>query len=99
MELFPYTGGYWVSSDISIAEVSSNNIFVTGKSAGTATLTFTDTIGGGCSESIVVTVKDFPEVSETTDERVICKDQTIVLTNPTTLGSGQTSSWKRIITI
>jgi hypothetical protein len=94
-ELFPYTGGYWTSSAPNIAEISSNNIFVTGKSAGMASLTFTDTVGGGCSASIVVEVRDFPEVSETTGARVVCKDQTIVLANPTTLDSGQKGSWRK----
>jgi hypothetical protein len=44
---------------------------------------------------MTVTVKNFPEVEETVGNRALCKDQTIVLTNPTTLGSGQKGSWRK----
>jgi hypothetical protein len=94
-ELFPNTGGYWTSSDISIAVVSSNNMFVTGKSAGKASLTFTDTVGGGCSESIVVEVRDFPDVSDIIGKHVVCKDATVELTNPTTIPIGGGWDWRK----
>jgi hypothetical protein len=93
-ELFPYTGGVWTSSASNIAEVSSNNIFVTGKSAGTATLTFTDT--NRCSANMVVTVKDYPKVAKTTGPNVVCEGASVSLSNDTLGGVWTTGSTSKV---
>jgi uncharacterized protein YjdB len=54
----PGTGGTWMSSNTAIATVTSAGV-VTGVSAGTVTLTFTET-ATGCSSTRMVTVNALP---------------------------------------
>jgi hypothetical protein len=92
-ELSPNTGGVWVSDNPSVAELG-NGYFVTGRTAGTATLTFTDNTTN-CSSSLTVVVKAFPDLLPTTGSSVFCQDSTLILTNNSIIPTGYYSSWRK----
>jgi len=77
--LTPSSGGFWTSSNNSVATVSANGI-VTGVSAGSATFTFTET-GTGCdgSGTIAVSVVETP-LTEITGPASICIGESSSLT-------------------
>ena len=58
----PTTGGTWISSNPAIATITNAGL-VTGISAGTANLTFTETATGCQSTNLVVTVSPKPQVT------------------------------------
>jgi hypothetical protein len=81
-QLIPNTGGVWTSSDSSVVDII-NNRTIEGKSAGTATLTYTSS-STGCSEDITVTVNDYPTViDEITGNSTVCIGETVQLSNTT----------------
>jgi hypothetical protein len=83
------TNGIWTSNNASV-RIDNNNTAV-GVSAGTATLTFTET-ATGCSENITMTVNTFPVVDEITGVDVVCIGETISISNPTPNGIWSTSN-------
>jgi hypothetical protein len=88
INLLPSTGGIWnfsnpLSPDTGFVKFLYNNTVVEGVKAGAATLTFTDT--NHCSANVIITVKNFPEVSDIIGKHVVCKDASIELTNYSTI--------------
>ncbi|MDR0605566.1 MAG: hypothetical protein LBG80_14805 [Bacteroidales bacterium] len=77
--LIPDTGGIWTVDRSDIVEIINDSI-IEGKSAGTATLTYTSSTTG-CSEDVIVTVNPYPVPDETTGDKVICIGQTVQLSN------------------
>jgi hypothetical protein len=77
-KLSPATGGTWTSSNPAIAEINDN--MVTGISAGEAYLVYT-LLSSSCSDSIKITVKDFPTAPEITGRSAVCIGDTIHLSN------------------
>jgi hypothetical protein len=82
-KLFPSTDGTWASDNSGIVSVSGN--IATAISIGTAKLTYTSTTTT-CSESIDITVKDFPIVAETTGDKVVCIGKPVQLSNTASNG-------------
>jgi uncharacterized protein YjdB len=83
------TGGTWSSSDTSVAVVpSATSGLVYGNSAGSATISYTNS--GGCSRTTVVTVN--AGLSANIGDTVVCVGQTISLTNATTGGTWTSSN-------
>jgi hypothetical protein len=82
--------GIWVSRDTLVAKIIDNNK-VLGIAVGSARVVFTST--KGCSDSINVTVKDFPVADETKGRKALCVDSSIELSNSTNLGSVWTAVW------
>jgi hypothetical protein len=79
--LTPSTNGIWTSDNPSIVEVVNNNT-AKGVSAGSAKLTYVDTVGMGCSEEIDLKVNAYPNSSDITGTQVVCVGSTIQLSNP-----------------
>src|SRR5210317_2146523 len=75
----------WTSSDAAVATVDASGV-VTGNSAGTATITYTNS--NGCSATQTVTVNAVPTISGAT---TVCVGSTIALTGSGTGAS--TSTW------
>ncbi|MBF6641030.1 hypothetical protein IVB69_06020, partial [Flavobacterium sp. J49] len=76
------TGGTWFSSDNSIATINSTTGVVTGVSAGTATMTYTVSGTGGCSnvtETRIVTVSPLSVGGVVSGSTTICSESTDVL--------------------
>ena len=73
-------GGVFTTSNTGIATVNSATGLITGVSVGTATITYTITGTGPCSNAIAtrdVIVSDLPTVAGTiTSDQTICKDST-----------------------
>lgn len=80
----PTSGGTWTSSNPAVASITNLGV-VTGVSAGTATLTFTETSTGCTSSPLTVTIQAKPVVSLTGPAN-ICIDSTTTL-SPTTGGA------------
>jgi hypothetical protein len=78
-QLSPNTDGFWESSDSAVVDII-NGSEAKGVSSGTATLTYTSTTTG-CTESIIVTVEDFPTVEEITGSQTLCPGNNIQLSN------------------
>ncbi|MFW0718229.1 beta strand repeat-containing protein [Pedobacter sp. N23S346] len=85
----------WVSSDTGIATVSNTGL-VTGVSAGTATITYTNS--NGCSNQVTFTVNALPLITGTTD---VCIGSTTQLTGSGTPATSNpwTSSATSIATV
>lgn len=82
-KLLSNTAGVWVSDNPNVASVSNDTAF--GISDGIAKIKFTSSVTG-CSEEIIITVKDFPVVpDEITGKKVVCIGDSIKLSH-TTLG-------------
>ncbi len=88
----PSTGGTWSSSNNAIATVTNAGV-VSGVAAGSATLTFTDTVTG-CSNTMTVTVTAGPSLGGATST---CVGQTANVTPNT--GGTWTSSNNAIATV
>jgi hypothetical protein len=95
-KLSPSTGGIWTSNNPAVAEVNGNT--VTGISAGETYLVYTLS-SSPCSDSIKITVKDFPTPAEITGEKALCLGSTITLSNATLGGVWTTGNYKPKITI
>ncbi|MDR2407743.1 MAG: DUF11 domain-containing protein [Bacteroidales bacterium] len=81
--LSPNTGGVWTSSDSSVVDIIVNGYTIEGKSAGTATLTYTSNTTG-CTDNITITVNPYPDdPAEITGEKVVCIGEEIQLSNDT----------------
>jgi gliding motility-associated-like protein len=78
----------WVSSNIAIATVDNNGL-VTGVSAGTAIVTYTNT--NGCSQTVTITVNTIPSTPSVSNNGAICAGTTLQLTGPSVTGA--TYSW------
>lgn len=85
--LTPASGGSWMSLNTTVATVSGNT--VTGVSAGTAVMRFTET-SSGCTNELTITVTARPTVSITGDAS-ICINFTTQLA-PTTGGTWASSN-------
>jgi hypothetical protein len=81
----PSENGRWESSDSNKVDIVGNGKIV-GMEPGYADITFYDTIIGGCSASVRVTVNPYPEVQEIEGKQVVCEGQEIELTNTTPNG-------------
>ncbi len=84
----PTSGGTWQSLDVSVAEVD-NLGNVTGISAGTAELVFTETATGCSSDTLTVTVLAATAVSITGDDELCIGETSSV--SPTTGGTWSSS--------
>jgi len=82
----------WSSGNTSVANVNSSTGSVTGVSAGTATISYTETNASSCSSFVtaVVTVNALPVVSPISGGTSVCVGSTITLTDAT--GSGTWSA-------
>jgi hypothetical protein len=83
-KLSPDTGGIWTSSNTNVVAIDKNKI-ATGKSSGTATLTYQSSTTG-CAEKIAITVDTFPLVADITGVKIVCQGKTIRLSNSDTSG-------------
>ncbi len=72
------TGGTWVSSNASVADVDPTSGDVTGIASGTATITYT--LSTGCKTTSVTTVNSMPTLSVATNNGPICAGTTLTLT-------------------
>ena len=90
----PSSGGTWTSGDNGIATVDNAGL-VTGVSAGSTTLTFTDG-GTGCSNTVAVTVNGDATLTFTsgvgTDAQTVCQGSSIVNITYLVGGSGTGAS-------
>ena len=98
-------GGAWYSDPTNIATVSPPTMvdpggLVTGLAAGTATITYTVTNGGGCTSSVTrtVTVNALPAMGAITGAATICLGSTTQLAD-TTSGGVWSSGTPSIATI
>jgi trimeric autotransporter adhesin len=82
----PSTGGTWSSSNTGVATVTNGGV-VTGVSAGTSTLTFTNTTSG-CSNTVLFTVNPLPVIGGATQ---VCIGLTANVT-PSTGGTWSSSN-------
>jgi hypothetical protein len=78
------SNGSWDNDSAHLTNMDINHV-VTGISAGEATFVFTDNITG-CSAGISMMVDTFPEVADITGEKVVCTNNTIMLSNTTSNG-------------
>lgn len=81
----PAASNAWISSNTGVATISSTGL-VTGVSAGTTTITYTDI--NGCTNTATVTVNPLPTISGTT---TLCVNATSQLTGSATAAS--TTPW------
>jgi gliding motility-associated-like protein len=79
---FPAITNPWTSSNTSVASVSNTGL-VTGVTAGTATITYTNNIG--CSRDLTITVNALPTISGTTLVCVNATSQLAGTVSPATL--------------
>jgi hypothetical protein len=82
--LSPSTGGTWKSDDETVIAIENNNA-ARGISKGKTTLVFTST-ANGCTDTIEITVGEFPDAEEITGVKALCADSVIQLSNPTPNG-------------
>ena len=82
------TGGVWTSSDTTIASINPSTGLVTGKVAGTVTITYTVTSAQGCigTSTKSFTVNPLPTVPAITGNTTICDNTTTTLSNSLTGG-------------
>jgi hypothetical protein len=73
-----------------VVKIENNNTAV-GVSSGAANLTFTASITG-CTETITISVDDFPVANETTGEHTVCIDESVELTNTTVGGTWKSNN-------
>nr|MBS9767434.1 Ig-like domain-containing protein [Flavobacteriaceae bacterium] len=80
--------GEWTSSNPAVATIDAVNGIVTAVSAGKTTITYTVKAVGSCgndavSDPIEITVVQAPKAGEIKGEDKVCRDDKLVLTNPT----------------
>jgi hypothetical protein len=95
-KLSPSTGGIWRSSNPFIASVSGDT--VTAISAGDVYLVYTLS-SLPCSDSIKITVYDYPMPAEITGQKSVCLGATITLSNATTGGVWTTATYEPKVTL
>ncbi|MES2701897.1 MAG: Ig-like domain-containing protein [Bacteroidota bacterium] len=78
------TGGFWSTSDVSIATVGSATGIITGVAPGTVILLYTDPVTR-CGITRIITVNALP--AAITGPSVVCQGATITLANATTGGT------------
>jgi gliding motility-associated-like protein len=85
-------GGVWSTSDAAIATVSASGI-VNGEALGSATITYTVSIGS-CSNSVsaVINVNPIPTVAAITGTTTLCEGATTTLSNSTLGGIWTTNN-------
>ncbi|MFT4534840.1 MAG: hypothetical protein ACJA1A_001858 [Saprospiraceae bacterium] len=76
-QLSPTTGGVWASLQPAIATVNNNGL-VTGVSAGTVQLVFTETTTGCASDTLVVTILGATPVTDPVDDELCIGETTTV---------------------
>lgn len=81
-------GGTWTSSDAGVASVMPGTGFVTGVSAGTANISYTN--GAGCFRFVTVTVNSVP--GPIAGSTPVCAGSTITLTGTPTGGTWSSSA-------
>ncbi|MCF8450401.1 MAG: Ig-like domain-containing protein, partial [Taibaiella sp.] len=82
------SGGVWSSNNISKATIGAGTGIVTGVSAGTARITYT--VGGACSQTMVITVNALP--NNITGVATLCKGATTMLSTTSTGGAWSSSA-------
>ena len=82
------TGGQWLSSNNSIATISSTGT-VKGVSAGTISVYYVVTNGNGCTDTVnnSVTVNPLPVIGQITGNTSVCLGKTTILSDTTAGGS------------
>jgi hypothetical protein len=88
-------GGNWSSSNTGLATIASGTGVVTGVAAGTPTITYT--AANGCFKTYAVTVKPLP--APIVGNTAVCVLGNVIVTDPTTGGSGWASSNTGIATV
>ncbi len=88
-QLSPSTGGIWTSADTDIAIVDNNGL-VTGVSAGTVELVFTETTTGCASDALEVTIIGATPVTDPAEDE-LCIGETTTVT-PTSGGTWSSSA-------
>jgi hypothetical protein len=83
--LTPNANGFWESSDSSIVDIVRGGTIV-GMKPGKADLTFYDSLAGGCSSSLTITVNAYLNPDEITGSAKVCISKTIELSNTTPNG-------------
>jgi len=88
------TGGFWNSSNTSVASVNSSNGLVQGIAAGTATITYTITNAQGCSAAAtrIVTVHPLPNVAPISGNVLFCQGTMTTLSSATMGGTWSSSN-------
>src|SRR5690554_6719815 len=87
-------GGTWTSSNTGIATVNSSGV-VTGQAAGTATITYTVTGTGGCSDATAtrtVTVTAPPNAGTLSGTQAICEGSTTTFSSTSSGGTWSSSN-------
>ena len=87
----PASSNPWVSTSTSIATVNNSGL-VSGVSAGTSVITYTDI--NGCTSNSTVTVKALPVITAQPTNELDCEGH-IVSFNAAVTGSGLSYSWQR----
>lgn len=82
------TGGFWSSSNASVAGVGASTGVVNGVGAGTCVITYT--VATGCFKTATVTVN--PPPAAITGSAVVCSGSTTVLSNATAGGTWSSSA-------
>jgi gliding motility-associated-like protein len=94
-------GGTWISSNLAVATINSATGFITGVSAGNATMTYTVLGTGGCanvSGTRIVTVTTPPIAGTLSGIQTVCQGNTRNFT-PTVSGGTWTSSNPSVATV